>query len=233
MKRKQVLSLFGVLYLGAFLSLSLPIRAARTDTGNVLEKTFENCDNSLPIKGVIVDREGQPIIGGVVLVEGTNRKAISNDRGEFEITADKGATLVCKYLGYNDQSGKIADQRQIKVTMTEQQQKLNDIVVVGYSTNKKVNLSGSVASLNAKELSSRPITNLSTVLQGMAPGVTVTTQTGEPGANVGNIRIRGIGTFGGDSAAPLVLIDGVEGKIDEVDPNVIESDTDHYQALRS
>ena len=97
------------------------------------------------------------------------------------------------------------------------------MVVVGYSTNKKVNLSGSVSSLNSEKLASRRVSNVSSALQGMAAGVTVTTQSGEPGGNGGHIRIRGIGTFGGDSAAPLVLVDGVEGTIDEVDPNIIES----------
>lgn len=118
-----------------------------------------------------------------------------------------------------DTDGKGVDSSQCNMGL----QNLKEVVVVGYSTSKKVNLSGAVSSLNADELSSRPVNNLSTVLQGLVSGVTVTTQSGEPGGSNGNIRIRGIGTFGGDSAEPLVLIDGVEGTVDEVDPNIIES----------
>jgi len=95
-------------------------------------------------------------------------------------------------------------------------------VVVGYDTQKKVNLTGSVASVSAEDLANRPIVSSSTALQGIAPGVTVTTQSGAPGGDGGMIRVRGIGTFGGSSAAPLVLIDGVEGSLDAVDSSQID-----------
>ena len=112
-------------------------------------------------------------------------------------------------MGYRQAVFKVDSKDFYTIVLEEDNHLLDDVVVVGYATNKKVNLSGSVSSLDSEQISSRPITNVSTALQGMAPGVTVTTQSGSPGGDGGNIRIRGIGTFGGDNADPLVLIDGV------------------------
>ena len=94
---------------------------------------------------------------------------------------------------------------------------------MGYGTQKKVNVTGSVATIDSKAFDKRPIVSTSAALQGMAPGVTVTTQSGAPGDDGGAIRIRGINSFGGSSTSPLVLIDGIEGSLDSVDPNLIES----------
>ena len=108
------------------------------------------------------------------------------------------------------------------ITLDSDNSLINEVVVVGYDTQKKVNLTGSVASISSETLANRPIVSSSTALQGVAPGVTVTTQSGAPGGDGGMIRVRGIGTFGGSSAAPLVLIDGVEGSLDAVDATQID-----------
>ena len=102
---------------------------------------------------------------------------------------------------------------------------VDEVVVVGYGTEKKVNLTGSVSSISTEEFNSRPITQLSTALQGIAPGVTVTTAGGAPGADTGNIQIRGIGSFGGSDCSPLILIDGVEGDMNSVDASQIDQIT--------
>ncbi|MEE0915399.1 MAG: TonB-dependent receptor plug domain-containing protein, partial [Alistipes sp.] len=102
---------------------------------------------------------------------------------------------------------------------------VEEVVVVGYGTEKKVNLTGSVSSVSTEEFTSRPITQLSTALQGIAPGVTVTTAGGAPGADTGNIQIRGIGSFGGSDCSPLILIDGVEGDMNSVDASQIDQIT--------
>ena len=102
---------------------------------------------------------------------------------------------------------------------------VDEVVVVGYGTEKKVNLTGSVSSVSTEEFTSRPITQLSTALQGIAPGVTVTTAGGAPGADTGNILIRGIGSFGGSDCSPLILIDGVEGDMNAVDASQIDQIT--------
>ena len=176
------------------------------------------------VKGKVLDEKGEPIIGGTVTVNGTKRNAITDVNGNFAIAAKKGEQLTVSYIGYGNKTVSVDNLDQpISIVMAEDNHALNEVVVVGYSTNKKVNLSGSVSSLSGATLSKRPVFNVSSALQGMAAGVTVTTQSGQPGGNTGNIRIRGIGTFGGDSAEPLVLIDGVEGSMDDVDPNIIES----------
>lgn len=183
----------------------------------------ENANSAFSIRGRLLDRQKLPIVGGTIKVKGTDRATVSDVDGNFYLEAPQGATLIVSYIGYEDQEVKVNDRRQVDITMNEVSHELNDVVVVGYSTSKKVNLSGAVSSISSSDISYRPITNISAALQGLAPGVTVTTQTGEPGASGGNIRIRGIGTFGGDSAAPLVLVDGVEGTIDEIDPNLVAS----------
>ena len=176
-----------------------------------------------PIKGKVVDRFNNPLPGATIQVTHSPEKTITDVDGNFNFETIEDAELIVSYIGFRTLKLKTAGENFIHVVLDEDSQLLNDVVVVGYSTNKKVNLSGSVSSLNSEKLASRRVSNVSSALQGMAAGVTVTTQSGEPGGNGGHIRIRGIGTFGGDSAAPLVLVDGVEGTIDEVDPNIIES----------
>ena len=100
---------------------------------------------------------------------------------------------------------------------------LNTVVVVGYGTQKKGNLTGSVSVIGSEQMERRPNVSASNALQGLAPGVTVTSQTGAPGGDAGRIRIRGMNSFGGSSSNPLVIIDGVAGSIDDVDVNLIES----------
>ncbi len=100
---------------------------------------------------------------------------------------------------------------------------MNEVVVVGYGTQKKGNLTGSVSVIGSSQIERRPNTSASNALQGLAPGVTVTSQTGSPGGDGGQIRIRGINSFGGSSSNPLVIIDGVAGSMDDVDVNLIES----------
>src|SRR5690606_35263744 len=98
---------------------------------------------------------------------------------------------------------------------------LDEVVVVGYGTQKKVNLTGSVSSVTAEQIVNQPVGQTSMALQGIAPGVTVTQRSGQPGSDGGTIRIRGLGTMGDQN--PLVMVDGVETSLNNVDPNEIES----------
>ena len=129
-------------------------------------------------------------------------------------------------MGYkNERVAVTAQKSAYKVQLKVDSQALEEVVVVGYGTEKKVNLTGSVSSVSTEEFNSRPITQLSTALQGIAPGVTVTTAGGAPGADTGNIQIRGIGSFGGSDCSPLILIDGVEGDMNSVDASQIDQIT--------
>ncbi|WP_195499616.1 SusC/RagA family TonB-linked outer membrane protein [Alistipes timonensis] len=138
--------------------------------------------------------------------------------------AAPGQKLKVSYVGYLDKEIDIvATQTKYTIVLDEDAAAIDDVVVVGYGTQKKVNLTGAVSSIESKQLDNRPIVSVSSALQGLAAGVTVTTQSGAPGADGGSIRIRGINAFGGSSTSPLVLIDGIEGSMDSVDPNLIES----------
>ncbi|MDR1720569.1 MAG: TonB-dependent receptor [Dysgonamonadaceae bacterium] len=174
------------------------------------------------ITGTVSDAEGNPLVGASVVVGGTSRGAITDENGQFSLAASEAQTLVVKFLGFRDNSVKIGKQTVLNITLEVDESVLEDVVVVGYDTQKKVNLTGSVSSVSTKEFTRKPITQLSTALQGMAAGVTVTTAGGAPGADGGNIQIRGIGSFGGSSSSPLVLIDGVEGSLNSVDASQVD-----------
>ena len=145
------------------------------------------------ITGIVRDVTGEPLIGASVIQKGTNNGVITDVDGNFNFETIEDAELIVSYIGFRTLKLKTAGENFIHVVLDEDSQLLNDVVVVGYSTNKKVNLSGSVSSLNSEKLASRRVSNVSSALQGMAAGVTVTTQSGEPGGNGGHIRIRGIG----------------------------------------
>lgn len=173
------------------------------------------------INGVVKDKNGESIIGANVVVKGTTNGTITDFDGNFQLDVPNNATLVVSYVGYLAQNVKISGSNSITVILEEDSKALDEVVVVGYGVQKKVNLSGSVESLKGDNLSKKATIQTSQALQGMAPGVTVTTSSGKPGSEGMSIRIRGIGTL--NSNDPLVLIDGVSSSLDAIDPNDIES----------
>lgn len=180
------------------------------------------------VNGVITDATGSPLVGATVMVKSVTGElgngATTNTDGRFSIKVAAGQLLTVSFIGYLDAEIKVtAKQVEYKVSLQEDNANIEEVVVVGYGTQKKVNLTGAVSTIDSKQLESRPIVSTSSALQGLAPGVTVTTQSGAPGADGGSIRIRGINSFGGSSTSPLVLIDGIEGSMDSVDPSLIES----------
>lgn len=176
----------------------------------------------LTVSGKVVDEEGQPLPGLSVKLKNASSGVITDVNGNYSISVpDLNGTLVFAYIGYRSQEIPINKRSKIDVRLTAETTSLDAVVVVGYGTQKKVNLTGSVSSVSSEQLTMRPVGQTSAALQGMAPGVTVTQGSGRPGGDAGTIRIRGIGTIG--SAAPLVLIDGIEGSINSIDPNLIES----------
>ena len=173
------------------------------------------------VRGVVVDETGAPLSGAAVLVQGTSQGTVTGSDGTFSLSAEEGKALVVSYLGYTDQTVRAAG-KYLTINLEPDANYLQDVVVVGYDTQKKVNLTGSVATVSTADFGSRPIVQASTALQGMAPGVTVTTAGGAPGADAGTIQIRGIGSFGGSSSSPLILIDGVEGNLNLLDATQID-----------
>ena len=176
-------------------------------------------------RGVVKDAAGETIIGASIVVEGTKNATVTDIDGKFELpNVSKGSTIVISYVGY--ESKKIVwNGRSLDVTLKDDTQLLDDVVVVGYGTQKKVNVTGAVSMVDSEVFKSRPVQNVTQALQGQIPGLTMSV--GNTGGELGNemsISIRGAGTVGsGSSATPLVLIDGMEGDMNALNPNDIES----------
>ena len=175
------------------------------------------------VKGTVNDEAGEPVIGATVKVVGAQSGAITDFNGNFSVEAASNATLEISYVGYLSQKVKVAGQNNIIVVLREDAQMLNDIVVIGYGTMKKSDISGSVATINKEQMERKVPVNVAQALQGAAAGVMVTNQDGAPGTKSA-IRIRGIGTINGD-ANPLYVVDGVQvgSNADFVNPADIES----------
>lgn len=180
--------------------------------------------NSATVSGLVTDTSGEPLIGATVAVKGTKVAAVTDIDGNFTITPVKtGDIISVTYIGYTPRDIKITNPaEQLKVVLESSTSDLDEVVVVGYGTQKKVNLTGSVSTINADELASRPVTNTSTAIAGLAPGISVIQNSGRPGAGA-SVKIRGTGTFSSAGNSPLVLIDGVSGSMDDVDPTAIKS----------
>ena len=174
------------------------------------------------VKGTVNDEAGEPIIGATVKVQGTNAGAITDFNGNFSVQAASNATLNISYVGYVPQNIKVNGQSNINVTMKEDAQMLNDVLVIGYGTMKKSDISGSVATVDQEAVMKRVPTNIGQALQGAAAGVMVSQQDGAPDGKAA-IRIRGVGTING-SADPLYVVDGVQvgNSADFVNPSDIE-----------
>ena len=174
------------------------------------------------VNGNVIDSSGQPVVGASVLEQGTNNGTVTDIKGNFTLNlSNKNAKIVISFIGFKTQVLTAQSGKQMVVKLADDTELLDEIVVVGYGSQKKVNMTGAVASVDSKSLASRPISNVSQGLQGLAPGVTVTNAGGQPGNDTGKILIRGLGSF--NVSSPMVLIDGVEGDMNVVDPNDIES----------
>lgn len=178
--------------------------------------------NMKRISGTVIDTFDDPVIGANVTIKGTTIGTITDSNGAFDLTVPEGSTLSVTYIGYIPQEMAIKNQTTFRIVLREDTQALDEIVVVGFGTQKKVNLTGAVSSVKGEELTARPVANTASMLQGQVPGLYVTQSTGQPGEENVSFRIRGNGSYG-SSTAPLVLINGVEGDISGLDPNIIEN----------
>lgn len=172
------------------------------------------------VKGAVVDVAGIPVIGANVVIVGTTIGTITDIDGNFVLSAPEGATLEISYIGYLPQTVKADSGKELKIVLKEDSKSLDEVVVVGYGTQKKVNLTGAVTSLDAETLENRPITNSTQALQG-TQGVYVNQAGAQPGADGATIRVRGQGTLNDNN--PLILVDGIEFPLEAVNPNDIES----------
>lgn len=165
------------------------------------------------------------IAGATVQVKGTQTGTQTDANGRFTISAPSNATLVITSVGYGSEEVKVGNRSTINVQLQSTAQQMGEVVVVGYGTQRKVNLTGSIATVSGKELNQRVVTNPSSLLQGQLPGLQVIQGSGEPGNENVSLQVRGFGTFSGAGNSPLVIIDGIPGSLSVLDPNNIESVT--------
>lgn len=189
---------------------------------DVVAQRVDMTQQQKSVKGTVTDATG-PVIGASIIVKGTTNGTVTDFDGNFELPeVNKGDVIQISYIGYQTQEIKYTGQPSLQVKLVEDSQNLEEVVVVGYGVQKKVNMTGSVSQVDSKALESRPIQNVSSGLQGMMPGVQVTSGQGRPGQDGATIRVRGVGTL--NTADPYILVDGIEtGTMNSVDPNDIES----------
>lgn len=178
---------------------------------------------SLSIKGKVTDKANEAIIGASILVEGTSNGTVSDVNGEFNLSnVASNARLKVSYIGYVQQVVVVNGKNFLPIILQEDTEVLDEVVVVGYGVQKKVNLTGSVSAVNGDELSHRPVVDATQSLQGLVPGLVVSNNgSGRPGAS-GTLTLRGQGNLG-NNANPYVLVDGVEMSLSDVNPSDIEN----------
>lgn len=180
--------------------------------------------NLREIKGTVLDRATHTSLPGVsVMIKGTNKGISTGLNGEFSISAKQGDVLIVSFISYEKQEIIVGEQNVLNILLKESSSAMDEVVVVGYGTQRKATLTGSVASISNKELKKSPTTNLSNSLAGLLPGVITSNRSGEPGRDNSTILIRGRSTTGNTS--PLVVVDGVQGVSgwERINPNDIES----------
>lgn len=175
------------------------------------------------VKGIVKDQNGDAILGATIKVVGTSTGTVTDGNGQFSINVGGKTTLSVSYVGYVTQSVNVAGKSDVTVVLAEDNTTLSDVVVVGYGTMKKSDVTGSVVSVDTKQMLKRTPTNVAQALQGAAAGVIVTQQDGAPDANT-QVRVRGVGTINGTSL-PIYVVDGVKVGTDAnfLNPNDIES----------
>lgn len=173
------------------------------------------------ITGKVTNEKGEPLQGVTVNIKGTSTFTTTNNTGNYQIDiSNNQEVLVFTIIGYSDQEKVVGSSSMINVTMKEFISDLDEVVVVGYGTQKKLNVTGAVAQITSEELKDRPVANLSQMMQGALPNLNVSFSSGRPGSS-GGFNIRGNTSING--GRPLVLIDGIEGNIDRLNPNDVES----------
>lgn len=234
MKNKWLLCILLMLFLpfGLFAQVAPALEEQKTETqeapGNNEETTTignaaTEGDAEKTIKGVINDEQGETIIGASVIVKGEDTGTTSDMDGRFSLEAPEGATLVISYIGYHTQEVKVRKRSLLHIVLKEDNQLLDEVVVVGYGTVKKSDLTGSVSGVSNRQYKNQPVQRVENILQGRTPGVEVTATSGMPGASM-KVRVRGTTSIN-KSSDPLYVIDGIisSSGLDGINPSDIQS----------
>jgi len=181
---------------------------------------------SYEVKGVVTDTNGEPLIGVSVFEQVNPITGVTTDVNGFYkiLVGDENAKITFSYIGFSTKIVEVAGQKIIDITLIEETTGLDEVVVVGYGTQKKVNVTGSVSAVSSDKIEERPVQNMSQALQGIVPGLNLVSSGGGELDNPLRVNIRGTGTIGDDSnSGPLVLIDGMEGDMNSINPQDVES----------
>ena len=216
MKRNQTLtkrSLPNKLF--SFLKLTLCLGAF------VLAQFSAKAQNGA-IAGKITGANGEGLAGVTIAVKNSTLSTVTDVTGNFSFSAPQNATLIITYVGYKTQQVAVAGRSQLSISLSTAENTMNDVIVVGYTTQRKKDVTGSVSTINAKDINAIPVGGVDQIMQGKAAGVSITQVTGAPGEGV-TVRIRGTGTINNND--PLYIVDGIPTKdgINEISPNDIES----------
>jgi outer membrane receptor protein involved in Fe transport len=181
-----------------------------------------SAQNRFHVSGKITQPTGEPLVGATVSEKGVSASTLTKSDGSFSIdVSSQNATLVVSYVGYATREINVNGQQQLNLSLQTTNNSLNEVVVIGYGTTKRRDLTGSVASVSGKTISTIPVPNVAQAMQGKLAGVSVVTQDGRPGADI-SIRVRGGGSIS-QSNDPLILVDGVPGSLSDIPPDQVQS----------
>ncbi|HOF56240.1 MAG TPA: TonB-dependent receptor [Prolixibacteraceae bacterium] len=218
-KNKKIDEILDILFAGTDVVYTI------TDRKIILAPSFltEHAQQQRTISGKVTDSGGQPLPGVTVVKKGTTQGTVTNAYGDFSLAnIPEDATLVFSFVGMRTVEVVVGNQATINVTLEIDAIGIEEVVAVGYGTQRKVNLTGSVAAIEATDLANKPVATTSQAIAGLVPGLSVVQNSGRPGTSA-TVRIRGTGTFSSAGNNPLVLIDGMAGSIDDVSPDDVES----------
>ena len=197
---------------------------AGRDMASAVQTVQSVSQAKLKVTGVVKDVNGEPIIGATVTVKGVSGGTLTDIDGKFSIDVpNENSVVVVSFIGFNSQEIKVGGRRSLIVTLAEDVQSLDEVVVVAYGTQKKATLTGAISSVGTESLLKSPSASVANSLAGQLPGVSSLQVSGQPGADDAKIFVRGVGSLTEAAASPLILVDGVERDFFQMDPNEIES----------
>ncbi|MCL1932498.1 MAG: SusC/RagA family TonB-linked outer membrane protein, partial [Candidatus Azobacteroides sp.] len=181
-------------------------------------------ERKIKITGNVSDQSGEPIIGGSIMQKGTSNGTTTDVAGDFSLDVPQGATLIISYLGYSAEEVVVRDNKPLFISLKEDIQKLNEVVVIGYGTRERKNLTGAADQVGGEAIADRPVGNTMQALQGLSPNLIVQQKSMNPNDNQMNLNVRGVSTLNNND--PLIVIDGLissTSTLNSLNPNDIES----------
>jgi len=221
-ENKKIEQVLNLIFEGTDVDYSMRDRFIVLTTPEISTGELQLSQQQKDISGKVTDSSGVPLPGVSIVVKGTTQGIITDADGKYSLSnVPTDATLVFSFVGMKTQEISVTNKSTINVTLAEETVGIDEVVAIGYGTQKKVNLIGSVATVNSQVLENRPVTNLSSALTGLSSGVYVYQGSGKPGEDGATIRIRGLGTLNSNTA--LVVVDGIPSSLDAVNPEDVDN----------